>query len=274
MFQIYHEDESCTDVPTKIVSKQQEYTPKPKPCTITSPEGNESKITSCSEGPVAVQLQGNKDQSKKMAAMTTIENLSTKDTSVSEEKQGLPITEKDKSKEINYARVLKAQIGLKEQQLEYKQLKDREFQTQLHRRARQLALHSRPIQDPDSFHSTNPEFAGIWNYERYDTSAKSRGRGIFFEPCSPTEEDINDVQPDDSSHYSGVFESRGSSHSFLVDQIEKSSTKTVRVGPGYSVLALPDPPQSSAVTTDSLSTWDDWVEVSRGMIMCVTLAAQ
>jgi hypothetical protein len=200
-----------------------------------------------------------------MAAMTTVENLSTKDTSAGEEKQGLSVTDKDKSKEINYARVLKAQIGLKEQQLEYKQLKEQEFQAQLNRQAYQLALHSHPIQDPDSFQSTNPEFAGIWNYDRDDTPAKSRDHGIFFEPCSLSEEDINDVYPGDSSHYTGALESRERSQTFLVNQTEKSSTKTVRVGPGYSVLALPDPPRSSAVSTS------ECVEVSRVMIVCVTL---
>lgn len=254
IFQIYHEDELCADVPTKIVSKHQEHAPKQKP--RNSPEGNESKTPSCSEVPVAVQLQGNKDQSKKMAAMTSVENLSTKDTSVSEEKQGLsPITEIDKSKETSYARMLKAQIDLKEQQSEYKQSKEREYQTQFQRQARQLARHSHPVQDPDSFHSTSPEFTGLWNYDRYDTRTKSRGHGILLDPRSPTQEDINDVRPDDSSHYSGLFESEESSRTFLVDRAEKSSTKTVRVGPGYSVLALPDPSRSNASTTEALSTW-------------------
>jgi hypothetical protein len=240
--------------------------PKPKPCTVTSPEGNESKIISCSEVPVAVQLQGNKDQSKKMAAMTTIDNHSVRDTSADEEKQKLPITEKGKTKEVNDARVLKAQIGLKEQQLEYKQRKEREYQTQMHRTSRQLTLHSRPVHDSDSFHSTDPELAGIWNYERNDISPKSRGHRIFFEPYGRTEED-DDVQSDASSDYSRAFESRECNYTVLVGHTEKSSTKTVRVGPGYSVLALPNPPRSSAETSESRSTW---AEVS-SMILYVIL---
>jgi hypothetical protein len=265
IFQIYHEDESSIHVPTTTVLKQQETDVKPKPCTVTSQEGNDSKI-SCSEGPVAIQLQGNKDQSKKMAAMSTVDTQPPMDTSVNKEKQGLSVAEKDKTKAINDARMQKAQIGLKEQQMEYKLRKEREYQNQLHRQARQLAKQTCPVQDPSSFHSTNPEFAEIWNYGRYAVSAKSRGRGIFFEEYSAVEEDIDDFQSDDSCgasfSYSGACASRTGNHTFPVDQTEKSSTKTVRVGPGYSVLALPKPSQSSTAASESPITW---AEVSEDM---------
>jgi hypothetical protein len=223
---------------------------------------------SCSEGPVAVQLQGNKDQSKKMAAMTTVDTLPTKDMSADEKKQGFSVAEKDETKEVNDARVQEAQIGLQEQQLEYKLRKEREYQAQLHRQAHQVTLHSCPIQDPDSFHSASPEFAGIWNCGRHSIPAKSRGHRICSEPCSPAEEDIDDFNSDDgfgaTFRYSGASTSQASSCMFPVNQTEKSSTKTVRVGPGYSVLALPKPSQSSTATSESLSTW---AEVSRGMSM-------
>lgn len=256
---IYHEDESSIRVPNRTDSKEQESDLKPKLCTITSPEGNESKIISCSEGPVAVQLQGNKDQSKKMAAMTTVDTQPPMDTSTDEAKQGLPVAEKDNTKVINDARMQKAQIGLKEQQLEYKLRKEREYQNQLHRQARQLAKRTRPIQDPDSFHSTDPELAGMWNCGRYAVHAKPRGHDIFFEEYSAAEEDIDDFQSDDSCgasfHYSGASASRTGSYTFPVDQTEKASTKTVRVGPGYSVLALPKPSRSTTATSESPDTW-------------------
>ncbi|PNF31414.1 Deubiquitinating protein VCIP135 [Cryptotermes secundus] len=255
---IYHEDESNIHVPTRTDSKQQETGIKPK-LTITSQEENESKIISCSEGPIAVQLQGNKDQSKKMAAMTPVETQPPMDTSADETKQGLPVAEKDKTKVINDARMQKAQIGLKEQQLEYKLRKEREYQNQLHRQARQLAKQTRPIQDPDSFHSTNPELAGMWNCGTYSVHAKSRGRGILFEEYNAVEEDIDDFQSDDSCgasfHCSGASASRTGDYTYPVDQAEKSSTKTVRVGPGYSVLASPKPSWSTTATSESQVTW-------------------
>jgi hypothetical protein len=264
IFQIYHEDESSihvstkTDsVPTTTDSKKQETDLKPKLCTVTSQGGIESKI-SCSGGPVAIQLQGNKDQSKKMAAMSTVDTQPPMDISPNEEKQGLPVAEKDKTKAVNDARMQKAQIGLKEQQLEYKLRKEREYQNQLHRQARQLAKQTRPVQDPNSFHSTNPELAKIWNYGRYAVSTNSRGRGIVFEEYSAVEEDTDDLQCDDSCgasfFYSGASASQTGNYTFPVDQTEKSSTKTVRVGPGYSVLALP---KSTTVTSESPITWDE-----------------
>lgn len=264
IFQIYHEDESNIHVPTRTDSKQQETGLKPK-LTITSQEENESKIISCSEGPIAVQLPGNKDQSKKMAAMTSVETQPPMATSADETKQGLPVAEKDETKVINDARMQKAQIGLKEQQLEYKLRKEREYQNQLHRQARQLAKQTRPIQDPASFHSTNPELAGMWNCGKYAVHAKSRGFGILFEEYNAAEEDIDDFQSDDSCGAS--FRCSGASASrtgnYTVDQAEKSSTKTVRVGPGYSVLALPKPSRSTA-TSESQVTWP---EVSKGVSM-------
>jgi hypothetical protein len=262
MFQIYHEDESSTktdSVPTTADSEKQETDVKPNLCTITSQGGIESKV-SCSGGPVAIQLQGNKDQSKKMAAMSTVDTQVPMDISANEEKQELSVAEKDNTKAINDARIQNAQIGLKEQQLEYKLRKEREYQNQLHRQARQLAKQTRPVQDPSSFHSTNPELAKIWNYGRYGVSAKSRGCGIFLEEYSAVEEDTDDLQFDDScgaSVYSGASASRTGSYTFPADQIEKSSTKTVRVGPGYSVLALPKPSQSTTVTNESTITWDE-----------------
>jgi hypothetical protein len=131
-----------------------------------------------------------------------------------------------------------------------------------------LAKQTRPIQDPDSFHSTNPELAEIWNYGRYSASAKSRGRGIFFEEYSGTEDDTDDFQSDNNSgasfFNSGASASRTGNDTFLLDHCEMSSTKTVRVGPGYSVLALPKPSQSAAVASESPITW---AEVSKGINM-------
>jgi len=249
---ICYEDESNTNVPITINSKQQKADPKPKTCTVTSSKGSGSKSVSCLEGPVAVHLQGNKDQSKKMAAMTSVDSLSVKDVAT-EEKQGSSAGEEDKTKDLHEVRKLNAQIGLQEQQLEYKIRKEQEYQNQLQRHARQMAVQSCSIEDRDVFRSSNPDFPGISSCGRYTVPAESTVHGKIL--------DQYDKGGNDELHRDGVFGATGTSASrptgdvYSGDQSELSCTKTVRVGPGYSVLALPKPSRSSASTSESTSTW-------------------
>jgi len=218
---------------------------------------------SCLEGPVAVHLQGNKDQSKKMAAMTSVDSLGVKDVAT-EKKQGSSAAEEDETKEVHDVRKLNAQIGLQEQQLEYKIRKEQEYQNQLQRHARQMAVQSRSIEDRDVFRSSNPDFPGISSCGRYTVPAESTVRGKILDQYDKVK------GGKDGLHRDGVFGARGTSASrptgdvYSGDQSEVSSTETVRVGPGYSVLALPKPSRSSAPTSESTSTW---VEVSSTMHM-------
>jgi hypothetical protein len=212
------------------------------------------------EGPVAVHLQGNKDQSKKMAAMTSVDSLGVKDVAT-EKKQGSSAAEEDKTKDLHDVRKLNAQIGLQEQQLEYKIRKEQEYQNQLQRHARQMSVQSCSIEDRDVFRSNNPDFPGI-SSGRYTVPAESTVHGKIL--------DQYDKGGNDELHRDGVFGASGTSASrptggvYSGDQSELSCTKTVRVGPGYSVLALPKPSRSSAPTSESISTW---VEVSSSMHM-------
>jgi hypothetical protein len=256
VFQINYEDESNTEAPIKISSRQQKADTKPKACTVTSSEGSASKPLSCLESPVAVQLQGNKDQSKKMAAMTGVDGLGVKDTAT-EKKQRSSGTEEDQTKDMNDVRKQNAQIGLKEQQLEYKIRKEKEYQDQLQRHARQMAR-SCPVQDRDVYRSSNPDFAGISNRGRNTVPVESIARGKIFEQYGQGRSG-NGASRHDGFGASGTSVCRPTGGVYSGDQSEVASTETVRVGPGYSVLALPKPSRSSAVTSEPASTW---VEVS------------
>lgn len=210
-----------------------------------------------------MHLQGNKDQSKKMAAMTGVDSLGVKDTAT-EKKQVSLVTEEDKTKDMNDVRRQNAQICLQEQQLEYKIRKEKEYQNQLHRHARQMAVRSCLVQDRDVYRSSDPDFAGISSCGRYTVPAESTARGKILDQ-------YDQVQGgNDASHRDGGFGTSGTSASrpignmYSGDQSEMASTETVRVGPGYSVLALPKPSRSSAVTSESSSTW---VEVSSSVRM-------
>ncbi|GFG29306.1 hypothetical protein Cfor_03734 [Coptotermes formosanus] len=252
---IYYEDESNTDVPIKINSRQQKSDTKSKMCTVTSSEGNGSKTVSCSEGPVAVQLQGNKDQSKKMAAMTSVESLAVKDVATDEKKQRPSVAEEDKTKDKHNVRTQNAQTGLQEQQLECKVRKEQEYQNQLQREAHRLTVQSCPIQDHDIFHSGNPECAGISNCGRFTIPAESSLHGKILDQYDPVEVGNDALHPADGFGASSTSASRSTGHVYPGDQIEMSSTETVRVGPGYSVLALSKPSRSSAGTPECSSMW-------------------
>jgi hypothetical protein len=196
--------------------------------------------------------------------MTSVESLAIKDIATDEKKQGLSAAEEDKTKDIHSVRTQNAQIGLQEQQLEYKVRKEREYQNQLHRQARRLVMQSCPIQDHDTFHSGNPEFAGISNCGRYTIPAESTVLGKILDQYDAVADGNDALHPDDGFGASGTSASRSIGHMYPGDQIEMSSTETVRVGPGYSVLALSKPPGSSAGTSESSSTW---VEVSSSVSM-------
>ena len=213
---------------------------------------------SCLEGPVAVQLQGNKDQSKKMAAMSGVDSRGVKDMAT-EKKQGSSVAEEDKTKDIQDVRKQNAQIGLQEQQLEYKIRKEQEYQNQLHRRARQLAAQSRSIQDCDVFRSGNSDFAGISSCGRYNVPTESTVHGKILDQYDHVKGGNDALHHDGGYGASGTSASRPTGDVYSGDQSEMSSAETVRVGPGYSVLALSKPSRSSAVTSESSSTW---VEVS------------
>jgi hypothetical protein len=261
VFQICYEDESDTDVSIRINSRQQKADPKPKVCTVTSSEGNGSNSVSCSEGPIAVHLQRNKDQSKKMAAMTNVDSLPVKDMASDEKKRGLSVAEEDKSKEIHDVRTLSAQIGLHEQQLEYKLRKEREYQNQLRRQARQLAVKSCPIQGHDMVHSGSPENAEISSCGKYTISSESTEHGKSLDQYDSSDT----MHPDDGLGAGGTSTSRSVGHMYTGDQIKVARAETVRFGPGYSVLVLPKPSRSCAATSESSSTW---VEVSSSMSIC------
>jgi hypothetical protein len=263
VFQIYYEDESNTDVPIKINSRQQKADTKPKTCTVTSSKGSGSKSVSCLEGPVAVQLQGNKDQSKKMAAMTSVDSLGVKDMST-EKKQGSAVAEEDKTKDALDVRKQNAQIGLQEQQLEYKIRKEQEYKNHLQRHTRQVAVQSCSVEDPDIFRSSNPDFPGISSCGRYTVPAKSTVHGNILDQCDQVKGGNDATHRDCGFGASGTSASRPTGDVYSGDQSEVSSAETVRVGPGYSVLALPKPSRSSAAASESSSTW---VEVSSSMHM-------
>jgi hypothetical protein len=264
VLQIYYEDESNTDVPIKINSRQQKVDPKSKTCTVTNSKGSGSKSVSCLEGPVAVQLQGNKDQSKKMAAMTSVDSLGVKDVAT-EKKQGSSAAEEDKAKDIHDVRKQKAQIGLQEQQLEYKIRKEQEYQNQLQRHARQMAVQSCSVEDRDVFRNSNPDFPGMSSSGRYTVSAESRVHGKILDQFDKVKVANDVLHRDGASGASGTSASRPTGDVYSGDQRELSSTQTVRVGPGYSVLALPKPSRSGAPTSESSSTW---VEVSSIFCVC------
>lgn len=209
---------------------------------------------SCLEGPVAVQLQGNKDQSKKMAAMTSVDSLGVKDVAT-EKKQGLSAAEEDKTKDIDDVRKHNAQIGLQEQQLEYKIRKEQEYRNQLHRHARQMAVQSCSVEDRDVFHSSSPDFPGILSSGRYTVPAQSTVHGKTSDQYDQIKGGNDALHRNSRFGASGTSASRPTGDVYSGDQIEVPSTATVRVGPGYSVLALPKPSRSS----ESSSTW---VEVS------------
>jgi hypothetical protein len=215
------------------------------------------------EGPVAVQLQGNKDQSKKMAAMTSVDSLGVKDVAT-EKKQGSSAAEEDKTKDIHDVRKQNAQIGLQEQQLEYKIRKEQEYQNQLHRHVRQMAVQSRSVEDRDVFRSSKPDIPGISGCGRHTVAAESTVHGKTLDQYDKVKGGNDALRCDGGFGASGTSASRPTGDVCSGDQSEVSSTETVRVGPGYSVLALPKPPRSSAATSESTSTW---VEVSSSMHM-------
>jgi hypothetical protein len=213
---------------------------------------------SCLEGPVAVHLQGNKDQSKKMAAMTSVDSLGVKDVAT-EKKQGSSAAEEDKTKDVDDVRKHNAQIGLQEQQLEYKIRKEQEYRNQLHRHARQMAVQSCSVEDHDVFHSSSSDFPGILSSGRYTVPAQSTVRGKTLDRYDQVKGGNDALHRDIGFGASGTSASRPTGDVYSGDQSEVSSTATVRVGPGYSVLALRKPSRSSAATSESPSTW---VEVS------------
>lgn len=213
---------------------------------------------SCLEGPVAVQLQGNKDQSKKMAAMTSVDSLGVKDTST-EKKQGSSAAEEDKTKDVHDVRKQNAQIGLQQQQLEYKMRKEQEYQNHLHRHARQLAVQSCSVEDRDVFRSSNPDFPGILSCGRYTVPSESTVRGKTLDQYDQVKGGSDALHCDSGFGAGGASASRPTVDVYSGDQSEVSSAETVRVGPGYSVLAHPKPSRSSAATSESSSSW---VEVS------------
>lgn len=219
---------------------------------------------SCLEGPVAVQLQGNKDQSKKMAAMTSVDSLGVKDVAT-EKKQGSAVAEEDKTKDVRDVRRQNAQIGLQEQQLEYKMRKEQEYRNHLHRHAHPMAVQSCSVEDRDVFHSSNPDFPGISSRGRYTGPVESTVRGKILDQYDKVKGDNDKLHRDGDFGASGTSASRPTGDVYLGDQSEVSSTETVRVGPGYSVLALPKASWSSAATSESTS---NWVEVSSSMHMC------
>jgi hypothetical protein len=210
------------------------------------------------EGPVAVQLQGNKDQSKKMAAMTSVDSLGVKDVAT-EKKQGSSAAEEDKSKALHDVKKQNAQIGLQEQQLEYKIRKEQEYKNQLQRHARQLAVQSCSVEDRDIFRSSNADFPGISSRGRYNVPAESTVHGKILDQYDKVKGGNDALHRDSGFGASGTSASRPTGDVYRGDRSEVSPTETVRVGPGYSVLALPKPPRSSAATSESSSTW---VEVS------------
>lgn len=250
----YYEDESNTDVPIQINSRQEKADPKPKACTVTSTKGSGSKSVSCLEGPVAVHLQGNKDQSKKMAAMTSVDSLGVKDVAT-EKKQGSSVAEEDKTEDTHDVRRQNAQIGLQEQQLEYKLRKEQEYRNHVHRHARQRAVQSCSVEDRDVFRSSSSDFPGISSCGRYTVPAEPTVHGKILDQYDKVTGD------NDASHRASGFGAIGTSASrptgdvYAGDQSEVSTTQTVRVGPGYSVLALPKPSWASAATSESTSTW-------------------
>jgi hypothetical protein len=193
--------------------------------------------------------------------MTSVDSLGVKDVAT-EKKQGSSAAEEDKTKDLHDVRKLNAQIGLQEQQLEYKIRKEQEYQNQLQRHAHQRAVQSRSVEDRDVFRSSNPDFPGISSRGRYTVPAEPTVHGKIL--------DRYDKGGNDKLHRDCVFGASGTSASrptgdvYSGDQSELSCTETVRVGPGYSVLALPKPSQSSAPTSESTSTW---VEVSSSMRM-------
>lgn len=250
---ISYEDESNTDVPIKINSRQEKTDPKPKTSTVTSTKGSGSKSVSCLEGPVAVHLQGNKDQSKKMAAMTSVDSLAVKD-EAPEKKQGSSVADEDKTNDIHDVRRQNAQIGLQEQQLEYKLRKEQEYRNHLHRHARQMPVQSCSVEDRDIFRSSNSDFPGI-SSGKYTVPAESTVHGKILDQYVKVKGDNDALRRDVGFGAIGASASRPTRGVYSGDQIEVSSTKTVRVGPGYSVLALPKPSWASAATSESTSTW-------------------
>jgi len=217
---------------------------------------------SCLEGPVAVHLQGNKDQSKKMAAMTSVDSLAVKDVAP-EKKQGSSVADEDKTNDIHDVRRQNAQIGLQEQQLEYKLRKEQEYRNHLHRHARQMPVQSCSVEDRDVFRSSNSDFRGI-SSGKYTVPAESTVHGKILDQYDKVKGDNDALHRDVGFGASGASASRPTRGVYSRDQIEVSSTETVRVGPGYSVLALPKPSWASAATSESTSTW---VEVSSSMHM-------
>jgi hypothetical protein len=87
--------------------------------------------------------------------------------------------------------------------------------------------------------------------------------------CSESDNDSNDFQSHNNSGASLVNSvaslSLKGNYTFLLEQTNMSSNKTVRVGPGYSILALPKPSQSAATASGSTSTQ---AESARRIVPC------
>ncbi|XP_069692893.1 deubiquitinating protein VCPIP1-like isoform X2 [Periplaneta americana] len=271
---VYHDDEES---PTK---------PRMTPSHLAQ-ENNEPSVRTSSEGPVAVQLHGKRDQSKRMAAMSIKDSQSSKDSStdklhasppndsqeMKEEGAAMPIEKTDeeegamhieKTKEEEAAMLQKVQTDLEEQQLQYKLRKDFDYQTQIKKRALQLALQAQNYEVSEKY---DPSRNDVWGYGHYTVpffqerdSSKDLGRAKGQMVFEPMEEDSFVPDP------FGASTSKEDSFQFPVDMSKQSST--VRMGPGYSVLAPPQHVEPDMNTVQNL-----WSQKTDGLDTTKRLSA-